>query len=178
MENVHKEKKIRIVEGEYNALIEKSKCADRYLESLKRLQAEFENAKKRMEKERQEFTRFSNESLMRALLPLIDSFEKAIATFTAGTEQDAHFDGIRLIYKQMFEILESEGLIRIKSVGQKFDPGIHEAIMEPESDEHSDGTVIEELRSGYMYHDKCLRPAIVKVAKKKITEDASEHKEN
>lgn len=165
-----KPKKIRIVEDEYRLLKEKSGHADEYLDGLKRLQAEFENAKKRMEKERQEFLKFSNETLMEAFLPLIDSFEQAITTFSAKGEsacgeQDAHFEGIKLIYKQMFDILGSEGLIRVKAVGEKFDPGRHEGIMQIASNEHPDGTIVEELRPGYMYHDKCLRPAIVKVAK-------------
>lgn len=173
-----KHKKIRIVEDEYNLLKERALRADEYLDSLKRLQAEFENAKKRIEKDRQAFLKFSNETLMKALLPLIDSFENAIATFSAKGEsaalrrdlaeggEDAHFDGIKLIYKQMFDILASEGLSRIKAAGERFDPNVHEAIMEIESNEHPEGTIVEELRPGYMYHDKCLRPAIVKVAKR------------
>lgn len=164
-----KPKRIRIVEDEYRLLKEKSEHADEYLDGLKRLQAEFENARKRMEKERQEFLKFSNETLMKALLPLIDSFENAISTFSSEGEKDAHFDGIKLIYKQMFDILGSEGLVRIRAVGEKFDPNMHEGIMQVESNEHPDGTIIEELRPGYMYHDKCLRPAVVKITKKPVT---------
>jgi len=129
-------------------------------ETLQRLQAEFENYKKRIEKEKAEFTDFCKAELIKKLLPIIDNFELALKN-----EADEEFKkGVELIYAQLFEVLENEGLKPIDCSNKKFDPYCHEALIQEESDKES-GTVIEELQKGYLLKDKVIRHAKVKVAK-------------
>ncbi|MFH1238351.1 MAG: nucleotide exchange factor GrpE [archaeon] len=125
-----------------------------YVEQLQRLQAEFENFRKRMEKEKSHFLKNANESLIVKLLGILDNFELALE----------HLDdkGINMIYSELYNILENEGLKTIKAEG-KFDPRIHEALIQEEGEE--DEKIIEELLKGYTLNDKVIRPSKVKITK-------------
>ena len=129
--------------------------------TLQRLQADFENYKRRTESEKAEFMIYSNSELIKKLLPLLDNFEIALK----NTEKKEEFiKGMELIFSQFIDILKEKKVERIKSVGERFDPTKHEALMASESDKESN-IVIEEFQSGYMIGEKVLRPAKVKVSK-------------
>jgi molecular chaperone GrpE len=130
---------------------------------LKRVQADFENYKKRVEKEKKQFMEFANKELLNELLPVLDSFHLALAHACNPVE---FAKGMELVYSQLFSIIESSGVKKIEALGKKFDPYLHEVLLQEESDKE-EGTIIEELQPGYIMHDVVLRHAKVKIAKKK-----------
>lgn len=138
---------------------------EEYLEKLKRLQAEFENYKKRMNKEREKDKLYGAEKVMEDILPILDNFERALFNVDEEKMEDEFYTGIKMIYDQLMELLEQNGLSKIEAEGEKFDPNYHEAIMMIESEEHSKNTVVEEMQAGYILHDKLIRASRVKVAK-------------
>lgn len=140
---------------------------EKELERLMRLQADFENATKRMQKERLELAMYANQDLICQLLPIIDNFHHAITTIKDGPDTESIKKGLLLIQKEFEDILTKNGLTRIKSVGEKFDPHFHEAIEFIETDQHPEGIIIEEIRPGYMLNERLIRPAVVGIAKKK-----------
>ena len=135
-------------------------------DTLQRLQAEFENYKKRVEKEKEQFSKYSNHKLIAGLLPLLDSFELAIKN-SNGADPEKFRKGVEMIYAQFFSMLESEGLRPIKARGEKFDPYRHEALMQAESDDEHVNIVLEEFHRGYMLRDAVLRTSKVKIGVKK-----------
>lgn len=148
----------------------------RLFDQLLRKQAEFENFRKRTEKEKAEFMRFATFELVRDLLPVVDGFERALKV-----ESDEAFDGFTkgmgLIYKQLLDGFERAGLKPIEAVGQKFDPNFHQAVSHEEHDDLEDNVVIEEFQRGYLFQGRLLRAAMVKVAvgkKSPSTEPVSE----
>ena len=147
---------------EEKKVIKEDKLAE-YKETLQRLQAEFENYRKRTEKETAEMRRFATSDIITQLLPILDSFELAL---TKADTNDETVKGFELIYSQLFGILEKEGLTKIDSAGQAFDPTLHEALMQEEHD-GEDNKVLEEFQKGYVLHDRVLRAARVKVSKQK-----------
>jgi len=138
---------------------------------LMRLQADFDNYRKRMKAEKEEVEKFANFEFMKKILPVIDNLERALTS--AEKSDDGVIEGLEMILRQFKEVLESEGVTAISSAGKAFDPALHEAVLTEESEEYSPGTVIEELQKGYLMKDKVLRPSMVKVAveKKDSTED-------
>lgn len=136
-------------------------------ETLQRLQAEFENYKKRIDKEKGEYAKYAAANLISKLLPALDSIEHALKN-KADKEKFAH--GSELIFKQLKSVLENEGLRPIEAKG-RIDPYKHEVLLKEASEKEED-TIIEELQKGYMFKDKVLRHAKVKVAKK---DDKKEH---
>ncbi|MEK6949057.1 MAG: nucleotide exchange factor GrpE [Nanoarchaeota archaeon] len=131
-------------------------------ESLQRLQAEFENYKKRVEKEKQEFVKYANAGLMSKILSTIDTFEIALRN---SNEHEKFVKGMEMIYAQLISTLESEGLKPINAVGKKFDPYLHEVMLKQKSDKE-EGIVLEELQKGYILNDKVLRYSKVKISEK------------
>ncbi len=146
---------------------EKAKLAEERFERLLRLQAEFENYRKRANKERAEFLQYATEDLICDLLPVMDNFDRAIESAKNSNNSEALLQGIEMVQKQMKEVLGRKGLGRIESLGKEFNPNEHEAMAHVESDEHPESTVLEELQPGYRLKEKVIRPAIVKVSKKK-----------
>lgn len=134
---------------------------------LLRASAEFENYKKRARRESDEFKKYANESLIAALLPVVDNLERAISSFKEnGLDKDPLSEGVSLTLAEMFRALERFHVTPIESLGQPFDPNFHEAVMQESSDAHPDNTVIQELQRGYRIHDRLLRPSMVVVSKK------------
>jgi molecular chaperone GrpE len=131
---------------------------------LLRKTAEFENYRKRTDKERRELAQYAAGDLLEALLPIIDDFERALQA-DAGADPEAYRKGVELIYKQLQALLARRGVTLIEAVGKDFDPRFHQAITHEESPGHRDGEVIEEVQRGYMHGERLLRPAMVKVAK-------------
>ncbi len=136
-----------------------------YVDTLKRVQAQFENYKKRIKKEFDTFTQISTHKLVKELLPVLDNLERALSSAEFTDDEGKIIEGVKLIYHQFKEALEREGLKTIDPAGDRFDPYFHEAIMQVESDEHEDNTVVEVFQKGYLINDHLLRPAIVKVSK-------------
>jgi len=134
-----------------------------YLNQLQRLQAEFANYKKRVEKERLELSDLFKSELVSSLLPVIDDFERMLDH--TNDENNEFLKGLKLIYQKLIDILEDQGLKSIKSVGQKFDPALHEAVITESNEDGEDEIVAEEWRKGYLFNDRLLRPAQVKVWK-------------
>jgi molecular chaperone GrpE len=141
---------------------EKQKQIDELTDTLKRLQAEFENYKKWNAKEKADFIKYSHADLIGRMLPFIDSFEIALKN---TSDKDKFIEGMKIIYAQLHSLLEAEGLRPIKSVGEKFDPYRHEVLMKEESDKPED-TILEEFQKGYMLNDRVLRHSKVKVSGK------------
>jgi molecular chaperone GrpE len=128
-----------------------------------RLAADFENYKRRTRQEMAERTQYANEELLRKLLPVLDSFKRLLEHAPEGIDP-AWFEGAKLVARQFEATLEAQGLSPIQALGQKFDPAQHEAIAREETNDHEEGTVIEEMQPGYRLHDRVLRPTLVKVA--------------
>ena len=135
---------------------------DSLLDRLARAQAEFENARRRAAKEQQDFRDYATMDSIKSLLPVIDSFDRALQV---KSESSDFRNGIELIYKQLHDALAKLGVSPIAAKGQPFDPRYHEAIEMVETTEAPDHAVFEELQRGYKYKDRLLRPAMVKVAK-------------
>ena len=139
---------------------EKDALQDRLL----RTAAEFDNYRKRMERERGEFAAYASGEVILDLLPIIDNFERALQAPATG-EPDAFRKGIELIHKQMLDLLRKRGVKPIEALGAMFDPNFHQAVIQESSAEHKEGEVMQELQRGYMLGERLLRPAMVKVAK-------------
>lgn len=135
---------------------------DMLYDRLARQQAEFENLRKRTEREKQDFREFALADTLRAMLPVLDTFSLALRT--EGSSEDLR-KGVELIRKQMEDVLLKAGLQPIESLGQPFDPRLHEAIEMVDSTEVADNHVLDELQRGYRYKDRLLRPAMVRVAR-------------
>jgi molecular chaperone GrpE len=146
------------------SLKEEREKSNEYLNRLKYLQADFENYRKRMEKEIHEAVRIGNEKLIINLLNVIDELELALRSGRETENKQALLEGVEMTLKKMHTTLEQEGLTRIKAVGKSFDPKLHEVVMKVPTKEHDENMVIEEIRTGYIFRDKVIRPSIVKVA--------------
>ena len=130
-------------------------------DTLQRVQADFENYRKRMEKEKAEFVKFASSGIISEILPVLDNFEVALKN--AGNSHD-FIKGIEMIYAQLFGVLEKQGLKSIDSEGKKFNPYVHEALMQEESGKE-EGMIIEEFQKGYLLNGCVLRHSKVKVSK-------------
>ena len=153
---------------EYAELLQRLSELEAIKDRLQRGAADFENAKKRLAKEKDEFVKFSQESLFRELLPVLDNFERALAH--ADDPKDPQVKGliagIQMVFKQMNEILKSKGLRRLKTVGEIFDPHQHEAVGFVHESGRED-EIVEEIEPGYFLHDRLLRAAKVRVRQPK-----------
>lgn len=128
-----------------------------------RLQAEFQNFKKRTEREKSNLYKFANEKLFTDLLPLMDNMERALASTESGS--DGIVEGLKMIKKSLDDIFSKNGVEAIESIGQAFDPELHHAVMSDESDDHESEHVIEEFQKGYKLNEKVIRHSMVKVSK-------------
>ncbi|SFU93741.1 nucleotide exchange factor GrpE [Alicyclobacillus macrosporangiidus] len=135
---------------------------ERLRQQLLRARADFDNFRRRTRQEQEELQWFANKQLLAELLPVVDNFERALAA--AGAEASELRTGVEMVHRQLLGILEKFGVTPVPSVGEKFDPAVHEAVMqEPAGDGAEPGVVVQELQRGYMLRDKVLRPAMVKV---------------
>ncbi len=135
---------------------------DALLDRLARLQAEFDNARKRAVREQQDFREFAAADVIKNFLPILDSFERALK---AGGGSSDFRNGVELIYRQLQDALQKIGVVPIVAVGQAFDPRVHEAIEMVDTTEVPDHQVVDELQRGYKYKERLLRPAMVRVAR-------------
>ncbi|MEK6645908.1 MAG: nucleotide exchange factor GrpE [Candidatus Firestonebacteria bacterium] len=154
-----------------NKLDEVQKELIMYKERSLRAIAELSNYRKKFEQDTETFRKYTNSELIFKILPIVDSFENALKrNDIVDKNAIKFFDGIKLIYKELISVLEKEGLKRQDVRGKVFDPMFHEVVLQVETDEVEEGTILEELRYGYNFKDKVLRPAMVKVAKNPVSE--------
>jgi molecular chaperone GrpE len=158
------EESLEITREEASTLVEKLQRArkerDEYLENMRRMKAELENSRARLEREHARSVELASERLVKELLPILDNLERAL-------EADGDIrEGVEATRDQLVDILTREGLNPISSEGQSFDPAVHEALMSKPSNEHEEDTVIQTLERGYVLNGKPIRPAKVVVSKR------------
>jgi len=178
--NLVKEQEAKVIREDLarleKTLEEERKRNEEYLTSLRYLQADFENYRKRVDREIRELEEFSTLGLVRKLIPVLDDLDLAVAT--AGKAEDKGIlEGVKMVQKNLNSALESEGLHRIKAVGEPFNPSSHEAVDKVQGKDSSD-KVIEEMRKGYTFKGKVLRPSAVKVelaARKEAEKEEQQH---
>ncbi len=139
--------------------------ADLY-DKLLRLSAEFDNFRKRTQKELERFKELANEAIIKELLLILDNFERALEAVEKGSDLETFVEGIKLIHRQFKETLKKFGVEEIEAEGVEFDPNFHEAVMQVE-DEEKDNVIVQEVQKGYKLKGKLIRPSKVVVAKKK-----------
>ncbi len=146
-------------------MAEEKKKSDDYLDNWRRSVAEFQNYKRRMEKDKADYAQYASERLLKRMLDVSDSFDYGFKAMPDEVKNASWVEGMRAVQRQMEKILEQEGVTGIDVQGQDFDPKFHEAIYyEPAPGAH-EGKILDELQRGYMLHDRVLRPSRVKVAK-------------
>lgn len=160
------DKRMENLKAQLNQIAEEAEeYKDKYIRAL----AEMENQRKRLERERIDFRRYANESFILSVLPVLDNFERAIKSAEEVDGAKEITEGIKMIFKQLKEVLEKKGVKPFESLGEKFDPKKHEAYLAIESEKHEPSTIVEEIEKGYLLGDKVIRPA--KVAVSKVKED-------
>jgi len=147
-----------------NGLESETKRSEEYLTQLKYVQADFENLKKRFDRQVEEAKAYSNERLIIELLGIVDELEMAVQSGRCSNSAEAVIQGVEMTLKKLEKVLKSEGVSPIECVGKPFDPLKHSVVAKIERDDVKDCTVVEEVRKGYMLKEKVIRPSIVKIA--------------
>ena len=137
---------------------------DEVKDQLLRLRADFENTKKRLEKDKFEAIRFANERLLEEILHVVDNFDRAMTSLSEGHDPEKVKQGLKLAQDELHKVLETHGVQIIPSVGREFDPKVHEAVAVVESDEAKEGLVLDEVQKGYLLNGRLLRPSKVRIA--------------
>ncbi|PAB58941.1 nucleotide exchange factor GrpE [Anaeromicrobium sediminis] len=130
-----------------------------------RMTADFQNFKRRVEKEKGDIYKLANEKLIVDLLPILDNLERAINSHKSDIKDESFFNGVDMILKQFVDVLGKNGLEAIEAIGKEFDPNYHHAVMQDSSDDVEPDTIMEEFQKGYVLNDKVIRPSMVKVIK-------------
>ena len=164
LEEERKEKEEEIEELK-KKVEEKEKEVKEHYDRLLRVAADLENYKKRAAKEKEEWIKFSNEDLIKAILPFIDNLERAVNHAEKVKDTGVMIEGLRLTIQQLLQTLSKFGVSPIESIGKPFDPTIHQAMLLVETDQHEANRVVEEFQKGYFLNDRLLRPATVSVSK-------------
>jgi molecular chaperone GrpE len=149
-------------------LKERAAKADEHWDRLLRTTADFDNFKKRAAREKQDAIKFANESVFQKLIPVLDNFDMALAAAQTTAKDEAVQSlqtGVNMIYQQLKTALTDAGLEELEAAGRPFDPNLHEAVSQKETDEVPEGQVVQQLRKGYKFRERLLRPATVVVAK-------------
>jgi len=163
----HKKKKqILLSEEEYETLKKDREAKEELQDKLLRLQAEFENVRKRVERDKFEYVKYANEDIIKGLINIVDDFERALAHSKKAHDFDVLHKGIEMILKHLEEFLAKKGLVEIESVGHAFDPTKHEALDVIVDETKEEDTVCEEIQKGYLLNGKVLRASAVKISKK------------
>jgi molecular chaperone GrpE len=137
--------------------------AEETYQRLLRLQADYDNFRRRTRLEKEEIVKYASLSLVEKLLPVLDNFERALAAAQHAADLESFAKGVDMIHRQLADVLAQEGLEPIKAVGEPFNPEVHQAVMQVESEEYDDNVVVEELQKGYKLKEKVIRPSMVKV---------------
>lgn len=164
--NPAQQKAVTIPEAEYLKLKEEARQAMDYQDKLLRFQADFENMRKRLQREKEDFIKFANEGMILELLNILDDLERAVSLAeTKHQDLPAFLKGVEMILAHLYEMLKESGVRAIEARGKLFDPHLHEALMQVEDKDKPENTVIEELQKGYLLNDRVIRTAKVKVSK-------------
>ncbi|MCM8760164.1 MAG: nucleotide exchange factor GrpE [Candidatus Omnitrophica bacterium] len=168
-------KKVREMERQIEKMEEEILLLkDRYIRTL----ADFDNYKKRVEKEKQDIFKFGTENLVLQLLPFDDIFEGVLKQMDNNPSPETIHKGVEMLKREFTKFLEGVGVKKIETKGTSFNPELHEASEIVETEEYKEGDVIEEIRSGYSFHNRVIRPALVKVAKKPESKTSADSDEN
>lgn len=162
------EEKVSIPKKEYDDLVARCVQNDELQDKMLRAHAEFENARKRLERDKIEHLRYANERMILEFLPILDNMEIAEKHIKEAKDFKAVQEGVDMIQGQIQELLKDLGVERIKSVGEVFDPHVHDAVAVESSGDKEDGIILEELKPGYRLNGRLLRPAMVKISKKSV----------
>lgn len=161
------EKEVVLKESEYLKLKEDAEKAADFADKILRLKADFENTRKRVEREKQDFVKFANEGIILELLNILDDLERTVSLAEAQKQDpEAFLKGVEMILAHLYEMLKEYGVKPLEARGKLFDPHYHEALMQVEDKELPEHTVMEELQKGYILNDRVIRTAKVKVSKK------------
>ena len=144
---------------------------------LRRKQAEFDNYRKRIEREQKEFVAYATSELVLEVLPVLDNLERALES-SEGSSQEQIREGVEIIYRQFHETLKKAGLRQVNALGEDFDPHVHEAVARVDSSDHREGEVLEVLQKGYFLKDRLLRPAMVRVGHNPSLGESDEESES
>lgn len=161
------EENVSLSKKEYDELKAKADERDAYCDKYMRAHAEFENAKRRMEKDKADYAKFANDSLILEFLPILDNLEIAEKHIAEAKDFKAVREGVDMIQVQIQKFLKDVGVERIKTEGCKFDPHLHEPLEIVETADKDEGDILSELKPGYKINSRLLRPASVRIAKKK-----------
>ena len=153
-------KKLKKGDKEKTALQEKIEALE---DRVKRQMAEFDNFRKRTEKEKQQMFSMGERNAIEKMLPIVDNFERGLATVPEEEKDGPLASGMEMVYRQLLKQLEAMGVAPIEAVGKEFDPAFHNAVMQVESEEYPSGTVAQEFQKGYKYHDSVIRYSMVGV---------------
>src|SRR3990172_9605514 len=171
-------KEIETIEHHEKELLKELEAKKRQLDEEKdsylRLNAEFDNFRKRTLKEKEEFVKYANEKLILELIDILENLERGIENAKKAENRDKLIEGMELIYKQLKNVLEKNGLVPIKALGEKYDPYKHEAMMQTPSDDSAEDIVLEEFSRGYMLNNKVIRYSKVRVSKNKDMDNENE----
>lgn len=154
------------------------KRSEEYLTRLQYMQADFENLKKRLDRQMEEVKKYCNESLIVALLDVVDELEAAVKSGRSSESTEAVVQGVEMTLKKLRRVLENEEVFPIESIGKSFDPSKHEAIAKIEKENAEEGEIVEEVRKGYIMKGKVIRPSIVKITIKPLHKQQPETKSN
>lgn len=160
------EKMLAKIQKEIESLRKVVNERDEYLKLLQRVQADFTNYQKRIKNEKECWDKYQDESILRELIPALENLDRPLKIKCQTDEAKCILDGVELTRREIARILEKRGIKQIKSKGEKFDPSMHEAVGMIESADHPEGTILEELRTGYMLHDRVIRAAQVRISTK------------
>ncbi len=159
------------------ALQEERRKAETYLNQLKYARADIENLQKQMQRRIDEAVERGNQRILMRLLPIVEDLDLAIDA-ARRTGNDAVLEGVEMVRRKLEKMLDSEGVSPIEAVGSAFDPHLHEAVLEVETRDHPDGTVVEEVRKGYLFKGRLLRASMVKVARNPSSKHGQEAKDD
>lgn len=162
-----KEDQVVLTKAEYEKLTADAAKGQESWDRFLRQQADYENMRKRLERDKQEFLKFANEDIIAELLGILDDLERSVDAAEKKQENfEAFLKGIEMILAHLYELLKKRGVTPIAAKGKKFDPNFHEALMQTPTPDHEDGEVMEEMQKGYKINDRILRTSKVRVAKK------------
>ena len=144
-------------------------------DQILRLRADFENTKKRLERDKSEAIKFANEKLLIEILPIVDNLDRAMASLSEGHDPEKVKQGLKLAQEELHQVLELHGVKTVKALGEPFDPERHEAVATVESDQAKEGTVVDEVQRGYALNGRLIRPSRVRIAQN--SEEGKKNKE-
>jgi molecular chaperone GrpE len=165
---------LKKVEADLEALKKAVKEREEFLDLLQRTQADFSNYQKRIKREKECWEKYQDEPILKELLPALESLNKPLEIKCESADAKCIQEGIDLARRELLRILEKRGIILMKTIGEKFNPAQHEAVATIESDKHPEGIILEEVRPGFILHDRVIRPAQVKVSKSPAKPDAND----